>query len=280
MFGKKAVDEKKSPSIIAIAAGKGGVGKSAVTANLALALHRLGYHVGVIDADIYGPSLRRMLPENVMPEQIGSIIKPAISNGIELISMGHFRQDAHATVVRAPIANGLITQFLDQVQWGPLDFLLIDFPPGTGDVQITLSQRARLSGALLVTTPQQIAVLDVKKCLRMFDQVEIPILGIVENMSYFVESSGQKVYPLGKGGGRALAEQCGHFYLGDLPLHPLIGKALDEGRSLFEIPGTEADSLQQRFLKLAEDVVEQTKCLEEEEKQALGSFELTWQGGR
>lgn len=280
MFGKKPMVEKKMPSIIAIAAGKGGVGKSAVTANLALALHRLGYCVGVVDADIYGPSLRRMLPEDVMPEQIGQIIKPAVSNGIELISMGHFRQDAQATVVRAPIANGLISQFLDQVQWGPLDFLLIDFPPGTGDIQITLSQRARLNGALLVTTPQQIAVLDVKKCLRMFDQVEIPILGIVENMSYFVESTGQHVYPLGKGGGKSLAEQNGHFFLGELPLHPLIGKALDEGRSLFEMPGAEAEMLQERFLKLAQDVADQSRMLSEEEKNALGAFELAWQGGR
>lgn len=280
MFGKKSPVEKKLPAIIAIAAGKGGVGKSAVTANLALGLHRLGYRVGVVDADIYGPSLRRMLPEDVMPEQVGSIIKPAVSHGIELISMGHFRQDAQATVVRAPIANGLISQFLDQVQWGPLDFLLIDFPPGTGDVQITLSQRARLNGALLVTTPQQIAVLDVKKCVRMFDQVEIPILGIVENMSYFVESTGQSVYPLGRGGGRSLAERGGHLFLGELPLHPLIGKALDEGRSLFEIPGAEAEMLQERFLKLAQDVAEQAQMLEEEEKNALGSFELAWQGER
>lgn len=279
MFGKNQAPQKKAPVVIAIAAGKGGVGKSAVTANLAHALHRLGYHVGVIDADVYGPSLRLMLPEDRMPEQIGLGIKPATSYGIELISMGHFRQDAQATVVRAPIANGLISQFLNQVQWGPLDFLLIDFPPGTGDIQITLSQRARLNSALLVTTPQQVAVLDVKKCLRMFEQVEVPILGIVENMSYFTESNGNRVHPLGKGGGRLLAEQSGNAFLSEIPLHPLIGKALDEGRNLFEIQGAEAESLQERFLTLARDVASSTAQLQEDEKKALGSFELAWQGG-
>ncbi len=245
---------------IAIAAGKGGVGKSSLTVNLALALYRLGYRVGVLDADVYGPSLRRMLPEQVLPSRQGDFILPAVSHGIELISMAHFKQDSKAAVVRAPIANGMVTQFLQQVKWGPLDYLLIDFPPGTGDVQITLSQKAALTGAILITTPQEVALMDVKKCLNMFEQVRVPVLGIVENMGYYEESSGVISYPMGKGGGKKLAETSGHLFLGTLPLHPLIGQALDEGRSLFEIPGSEAEKLQRSFLNIVEKIVDENSA--------------------
>jgi ATP-binding protein involved in chromosome partitioning len=163
--------------VIAIAAGKGGVGKSTVTVNLALALSLAGYKVGILDADLYGPSLRRMLPEDQLPQQKGPTIVPAICQGIRVISMAYFRQDNLATAVRAPIANSLISQFLDQVEWGPLDYLLIDFPPGTGDIQLTLSQKAKLTGAVMVTTPQQVAIMDVRKAMHLFSQVRGPCFG-------------------------------------------------------------------------------------------------------
>lgn len=275
IFGKEK-REIQTTSIIAIAAGKGGVGKSAITTNLALSLYRLGYSVGVLDADLYGPSIRKMLPEEKMPEQKGSRIYPALSQGIKLISMAHFKQDADAVVVRAPIANGMISQFLNEVEWGLLDYLLIDFPPGTGDIQMTLAQKARLTGALLVTTPQQVAVLDVKKCLNMFDKLNVPILGILENMAYYMESNGTKAHPLGEGGGKLLAEQSGQLFLGEIPLHPLIGKVLDQGRSLFEVPGEASEWLQTLFLKLAENVVLECSKIKEEDKLTLGSFQLLW----
>lgn len=275
IFGKNQQKEQTT-AIIAVAAGKGGVGKSAVTANLAHALYRLGYSVGVLDADLYGPSMRMMLPEDLMPEQRGGKIFPAVSHGIKCLSMAHFKTDGDAVVVRAPIANGMIVQFLSQVEWGDPDFLLIDFPPGTGDIQMTLAQRARLTGALLVTTPQQVAVLDVKKCMTMFDKLQVPILGIVENMAYYMESGGSKAYPFGGDGGKNLAEDTGQLFLGEIPLHPLIGKLLDQGRSLFESAGREAEELQSIFLKLAENAATESDRIKAEDASVLGSFQLIW----
>src|ERR1700733_7400327 len=191
---------------IAIAAGKGGVGKSTVTVNLALALKQKGYRVGVLDADVYGPSLRRMLPEDKLPQQIGERFIPAQSMGIQVISLAYFRRENEAAAVRAPIANAIVTQFIEQVEWEELDYLLVDFPPGTGDIQLTLGQKASLSGAILVTTPQEVALLDVRKAMHLFHQLHIPILGVLENMSYYYNSAiGEKVYLFGKDGGRRLA---------------------------------------------------------------------------
>ena len=143
--------ESSVRSIIAIAAGKGGVGKSTLTVNLGLALKHLGYLVGILDTDIYGPSVRKMLPEESLPQQKGTTIIPAMCDGIKMISMAYFRKANEAAVVRAPIANGIVTQFIKNVDWGTLDYLLIDFPPGTGDIQLTLSQQANLSGAVMIT---------------------------------------------------------------------------------------------------------------------------------
>lgn len=220
--------------IIAIAAGKGGVGKSTVTVNLARALAKLGRKVGILDADLYGPSLRRMLPEDSLPKQRGPTLVPADSQGIKLISMAYFRQENLSTSVRAPVANSLISQFLEQVEWGPLDYLLIDFPPGTGDIQLTLSQKAKLAAALMVTTPQQVSVMDVRKAMHLFMQVQVPVLGIVENMSYFANpQTGERLALFGEGGGRLLAEETGVPLLAQLPIDPLISLCGDEGCSLF-----------------------------------------------
>lgn len=222
--------------VIAIAAGKGGVGKSTVTVNLALALKHQGYAVGVLDADIYGPSVRRMLPEEVLPTQRGNFFTPAISKGIKMISMSYFRRENEAAAVRAPIANGLITQFLKNVDWGDLDFLLVDFPPGTGDIQLTLAQQAHLAGAIMVATPQEVALMDVRKAMNLFDQVKVPILGVVENMSFYPHPvSGEPIFLFGKGGGERLAHEGGVPYLGCIPVDPEISRCGDEGLSIFEL---------------------------------------------
>jgi ATP-binding protein involved in chromosome partitioning len=223
--------------IIGIAAGKGGVGKSTVSVNLALALKAQGHQVGLMDADIYGPSLRKMLPEETMPAQSqesSERIIPALCFGMKAISMAFFGNTADAAVVRAPIANGLIQQFIHQVEWGELDFLLIDFPPGTGDIQLTLAQQGSLSGAIVVTTPQEVALLDVRKAVQMFAKLSVPLIGVVENMSYFCDpATGQKHYLFGREGGQRLAEEAETAFLGDVPIDPALSACGDLGQSVF-----------------------------------------------
>jgi len=274
----KLFSEEKSSGakhVIAIAAGKGGVGKSSVTVNLARALSRLGLTVGVMDTDIYGPSIRKMLPEDQLPQQKGNILIPAVSDGIKMISMAYFRKEHEAAAIRAPIANGIITQFIKSVEWGPLDFLLIDFPPGTGDVQLTLSQQANLSGAIMVTTPQEVAVMDVRKAMNLFEQVKVPFLGIIENMSYFqAPNSQERHYLFGKGGGERLARDYGVPFLGSIPIDPKICQCGDSGQSLFAdgdmSPGA-AD-----FLKVANNVVSHAAAMKKASQDVLKEFELVW----
>lgn len=219
---------------IAVAAGKGGVGKSSVTINLALSLKEKGYKVGVLDADIYGPSIRMMLPENCMPLQSGDFIVPALCDGIKMISMAYFTKDHEASVVRAPIVNGILNRFSTSVAWGELDFLIVDFPPGTGDIQLSLSQHMRLTGAVIVTTPQEVALLDVRKTVDMLQRMGVPILGIVENMSYLMhEKSGDILHVFGKNGGKRLSQEVGVPFFGEIPLDPGLCSSGDEGTSIF-----------------------------------------------
>ncbi len=264
-------------AIVGIAAGKGGVGKSSVTVNLGLALQAQGYQVGIMDTDIYGPSIRKMLPEDRLPTQKGPLIQPALCKGIKMISMAYFRKQGEATAVRAPIANGLISHFINQVQWGALDFLLIDFPPGTGDVQLTLSQQAHLMGALMVTTPQEVALLDVRKAMSLFEQVKIPIIGIVENMSYYQPSlQSEPVYLFGRGGGERLASEAGTPFLGQIPLDPILCSCADQGQSLLALDPDSQKPVTQAFHQLAKQFVQQVTSLKVEKQQGLGSFELVW----
>lgn len=224
---------RQQKNIIAVAAGKGGVGKSTVTVQLALALKYLGARVGIMDSDIYGPSIRNMLPEERPPQQIGENFVPALCKGIKMMSMAYFRGKSQAAAIRAPIANGIINQFIKNVEWGDLDFLLIDFPPGTGDVQLTLAQQAHLTGAVMVTTPQEVALLDVRKAIHLFEQVRVPILGVVENMSYYYHpATDEKLYLLGNGGGEKLARETGVPFLGEIPIDPQISHCGDHGESL------------------------------------------------
>lgn len=264
-------------AVVAIAAGKGGVGKSSVTVNLGLALQAQGYRVGIMDTDIYGPSVRKMLPEDHLPTQKGALIQPAICQGIKMISMAYFRKESEAAAVRAPIANGLIAHFIQNVQWGALDFLLIDFPPGTGDVQLTLSQQAHLIGALMVTTPQEVALLDVRKAMSLFQQVKVPIIGIVENMSYYQSSEqSEPLYLFGRGGGERLAYEAGAPFLGNIPLDPIICSCGDQGQSLFALDPDHLHPVTRAFQQLAKQLVQQISSLKIEREQVLSSFELVW----
>jgi ATP-binding protein involved in chromosome partitioning len=245
--------------VIGVVAGKGGVGKSTISVNLALALKKIGLKIGLIDADIYGPSLRKMMRCDRLPSQnpeSSERIIPAESLGIKVVSMGFFVPEREAAVVRAPIANDIIGQFLHRVDWGELDYLIIDFPPGTGDIQLTLMQQGKLDGALIVTTPQELALLDVRKAVRMLIQLGVPILGVIENMSHFL---GQ--YPFGKGGGAVLAAELSVPLLGEVPLDPLLCRCADEGISIFDVE--EKSAVVAIFDQVAMQVLEMKR--EEEE---------------
>lgn len=278
----KLLKEDGIRKVIAIAAGKGGVGKSTVTVNLALALQQRGYRMGIFDADLYGPSIRRMLPETVLPKNLGTKMIPAESNGIKTISLAFFRQENESASIRAPIANQILGRFMSEVDWGGLDFLLVDFPPGTGDIQLTLCQQAPLFGALLVTTPQEVASADVRKAAHLFAQVKVPILGVVENMSYFtIPQTGAKAYPFGQGGGKRLAEEMGVRLLEEIPIDERVSKCCDRGQSLFNEEGGDAVLSFRRLGREIEDQVKGVKPLILESMRQVSSnvFEIVWGDG-
>ena len=220
--------------IIGIAAGKGGVGKSFLACNLARAIQKKGKKVGLLDADLYGPSLKKMMPAEKGAHRMNERWVPALSEGIPLLSFAYFAQENEALSVRAPIATKLIDQFLNQTDWGPLEYLLIDFPPGTGDIPLTVSQKVRLEGVLLVTTPQEIALADVRRAAKAFLEMGVPLLGVIENMSYFIDASGNTHYPFGKKGGALLAEELKIPLLAEIPLDARLSHLSDKGQSLFE----------------------------------------------
>jgi ATP-binding protein involved in chromosome partitioning len=220
-------------TIIAVASGKGGVGKSTTAVNLALALQAQGNKVGLLDADIYGPSIAMMLgvPEGQRPESPdGKSFMPIIAHGLETMSMGYLVTANTPMAWRGPMAAGALQQILQQTHWGELDVLVVDMPPGTGDIQLTLGQKAEVSGAVIVTTPQDIALLDAKKGIEMFAKVKIPVLGIVENMAVHICSKcGHEDSIFGAGGGQAVAEQYSTQLLGSLPLDRTIRERGDQG---------------------------------------------------
>ncbi|MBS0629732.1 MAG: P-loop NTPase [Verrucomicrobia bacterium] len=265
-------------TVLAVAAGKGGVGKSSVAVNLALALKRKGYRVGLLDADVYGPSLEQMLPKGLEPaDDIENPKKllPGMTLGMPFISVAHFRREA--SIVRAPIANQIIGQFLDSVEWGELDYLIIDFPPGTGDIQLTLMQKGQITGAVMVTTPQIVATLDVRKAIQLFLKMKIPVLGVIENMSYFLEPiSKQQLFPFGRGGAEALAGEFDIAVLGQIPIDPAVSAAGDQGESLFEIGGVAAEAFEAICLKIVENQLVQPTI----EVEQSGPFHLGVMGKR
>lgn len=219
-------------NIIAVASGKGGVGKSTTAVNLALALAQEGARVGILDADIYGPSQPTMLGISGTPEvNQGSLIQPMTSHGVQAMSMGFMIETDTAMVWRGPMASSALEQLLRQTNWENLDYLLIDMPPGTGDIQLTLSQKFPVTGAVIVTTPQDIALLDAKKGLKMFEKVGVPILGVVENMAIHVcQNCGHTQHIFGEGGGQKMSGLYGVEYLGGLPLDIKIREQTDSGR--------------------------------------------------
>ena len=247
----------KSTFTIAIAAGKGGVGKSTFTILLAGALKRRKERVGILDVDLYGPSLRQMLPEQRLPKQVDGKLIPAMAQGIQTMSLAYFRQEV---AVRAPVANQLLSQFLQEVAWNDVTRLLIDFPPGTGDILITTVQAAQLAGAVIVTTPQKVALLDVRKTIAVFNKMRVPIFGIVENMSGSV---------FGEGGGLALSEEFGVPFLGSIPLDPAIREAADNG-TLLDLDY--ADQMVEKLNQMQSDPIEEISLSE-------GQICVVWEGG-
>lgn len=216
--------------VLAVASGKGGVGKSTVAANLALALHMAGQKVGLMDADIYGPSVPIMFGLGQVDPQRTPF--PLEKYGLKLMSMGFMVDPNQAVIWRGPKVAQAVQAFLGQISWGELDFLVIDLPPGTGDAQLTLSQSAPLTGAVIVTTPQDVSLIDARKGVRMFQEVRVPVLGVVENMSYFVGDDGKRYDIFRSGGGRKLAEESGVALLSELPIDPRIAECGDTGEPI------------------------------------------------
>ncbi|MBX9681234.1 MAG: Mrp/NBP35 family ATP-binding protein [Gemmataceae bacterium] len=219
--------------VVAVASGKGGVGKSTVAANLALSLLMQGRRVGLLDADIYGPSVPIMMGVNQVwdpndPNTDMSVF-PIEKYGLKLMSMGFWVKPETAMIWRGPMVAKYLTIFLTQIPWGELDYLVIDLPPGTGDAQLTLTQTAPLSGAVIVTTPQDVSLIDARKGLEMFRKVNVPVLGIVENMSYFVGADGKRYEIFRHGGGKKLAQEAGVPFLGEIPIDPQVAESGDAG---------------------------------------------------
>jgi ATP-binding protein involved in chromosome partitioning len=244
-------------NIIAVSSGKGGVGKSTVAVNVALSLALDGARVGLMDADVYGPNVPMMLGVgDARPEVEGNKLIPTEAYGVRMMSMALLQPGDKPMIVRGPILHGLVKQFLSDVLWGELDYLIVDMPPGTGDVQLSLAQLVPVQGAVLVTTPQDVAIADVRRALRMFETVAVPVLGVVENMSYFIApDTGNRYNIFGEGGGQKLAEQYGVPFLGSIPLGMEVREGGDKGKPVVV---SQPDSPQAiAFRRVAEEVARQ-----------------------
>jgi ATP-binding protein involved in chromosome partitioning len=258
--GRGLADKVSVPgvkNIIAVSSGKGGVGKSTVAVNLAVALVLDGAKVGLMDADVYGPNVPIMLgASQARPEiEINKLI-PVEAYGVKLISMAVLQPGDKPLIVRGPILHGLVKQFLSDVKWGELDYLIVDMPPGTGDVQLSLAQLVPVQGAVLVTTPQEVALIDVRRALRMFETVAVPVLGVIENMSYFIApDTGNRYNIFGEGGGQRLAEEYGVAFLGSIPMGIEVREGGDKGVPV--VVGHPESPQAQAFRKVAEEVARQ-----------------------
>ena len=218
-------------NLIAVGSGKGGVGKTTVSVNLAISLTKLGYKVGLMDADVYGPNVPLMMGVRAAPHAVGERIQPIEKYGVQIMSMGFLNPGDKPLVWRGPMLHSVIQQFLRSVNWGELDYLIIDLPPGTGDVQLTLIQTAPLTGAVVVTTPSEVSLEDARKAVHMFQQVRVPILGMVENMSYLLcPHCSERIDVFSTGGGKRTAEQMSIPFLGELAMDPAVRIGGDSGQ--------------------------------------------------
>src|SRR3954464_7393234 len=241
-------------NILAVASGKGGVGKTTVSVNLALALAKTGAKVGILDADIYGPSVPLMLGLKQSPEVLDNKIQPPVMENVKVMSMGFFyEQSQQAGIYRGPIIAGIIKQFITDVNWGDLDYLIIDLPPGTGDAPLTMAQTIPITGILIVTTPQEVAMNVAVKAVGMFNKLNIPIVGVIENMSYLqCPHCNEHIHIFGKGGGQRVSEQFNIPFIGEIPLHTHIMEGSDHGKP---ITISEPDSMQSHaFINVAKTV--------------------------
>jgi len=237
---------------IAISSAKGGVGKSTFATNLALALKNIGCKVGLLDADIYGPSLPKLFSIDTKPESDGQTLKPIIKYDIQCMSIGFLTDEQTPMIWRGPMVTSAIKTFTQKVAWNNLDFIIVDMPPGTGDTQLTFAQEIKLDGAIIVSTPQELALQDVKRGIKMFDKLGIKILGLIDNMSYFIGDD-KKKYPIfGEGGVKRTAEEFNKKFLGEIPINPEIGKQGDLGIPIVEShPDHEISKI---FLNLADKI--------------------------
>jgi ATP-binding protein involved in chromosome partitioning len=241
-------------NIFAVASGKGGVGKTTVAVNLALALSKTGASVGLLDADIYGPSVPLMLGITESPQIVNNKIQPVTSNGVRVISMGFFyEQSQQAGIYRGPIISGIVKQFITDVEWGELDYLIIDLPPGTGDAPLTMAQTIPITGVVIVTTPQNVATEVAIKSIGMFNKLNIPLIGIVENMSFLpCPNCGENAYIFGKGGGQKISGDFDIPFLGEIPLQALVREGSDFGRPVSLVQPDSASSI--AFEKISKQV--------------------------
>ena len=219
---------------IAISSAKGGVGKSTFATNLALALKHVGCKVGLLDADIYGPSIPKMFGITEKPKSDGQKLDPIIKYDIQCMSIGFLTDQQTPMIWRGPMVTSAIRTFTQKVNWRNLDFIIVDMPPGTGDTQLTFSQEIKIDGAIIVSTPQEVALLDVKRGIKMFDKLGVKILGLVDNMSYFIGDDNKKYKIFGEGGVRKTSEEFNKEFLGEIPIYPEIGKTSDNGKPIVE----------------------------------------------
>ena len=219
---------------IAISSAKGGVGKSTFATNLALALKQIGCKVGLLDADIYGPSIPKMFDINEKPKSDGQTLTPITKYDIQCMSIGFLADQQTPMIWRGPMVTSAIKTFTQKVAWKDLDFIIVDMPPGTGDTQLTFSQEIKMDGAIIISTPQEVALLDVKRGIKMFDKLGVKILGLVDNMSFFTGDDGKKYHLFGNGGVRKTAEEFNKEFLGEIPINSDVGKSGDNGKPIVE----------------------------------------------
>ena len=255
---KKKVEPKnftKNPILgtkftIAVSSAKGGVGKSTFATNLALALKSVGCKVGLLDADIYGPSIPKMFDINEKPKSDGQKLEPVMKYDIQCMSIGFLADQQTPMIWRGPMVTSAIKTFTQKVNWKDLDFIIIDMPPGTGDTQLTFSQEIKIDGAIIVSTPQEVALLDVVRGIKMFDKLDVKILGLVDNMSYFKGDDGKNYKIFGEGGVKRTAKEFNKEFLGEIPINPEVGKAGDNGKPIVEQnPNHEISKIYLEFAK-------------------------------